>query len=79
SKGLGGSRESPSASKIIFQKYLTTDAKAVQNPISLLLTTNRESGLIESNKEAESAADENQQSVEKRNFQKYLTTRQKAD
>ncbi|MCY4753447.1 hypothetical protein [Pelomonas aquatica] len=48
-------------------------AKADQNFASLLLTTNRESELIEGGEENKWS------SIAKINFQKYLTTTQKAD
>jgi len=65
-------------SKKNFSKVLDDAAKADQNLASLLLTTECKRKQYEAGKKAKSA-DENQQSIEKRNFQKYLTTKQKAD
>ena len=56
-----------------FSKVLDDTAKADQNLASLLLTTKRESELIKVAGEAKLL------SIAKRNFQKYLTTKQKAD
>ncbi|HEY0956393.1 MAG TPA: hypothetical protein VGE36_16660 [Roseateles sp.] len=46
-KGSGGLERVAECFEIIFQKCLTTNAKAGHNPISLLLTTNCESELFE--------------------------------
>ncbi|MFG6433904.1 hypothetical protein, partial [Roseateles sp. LYH14W] len=56
-----------------FNKVLDDAAKADQNLASLLLTTDCESDGLKAVKKAKSL------SIAKRNFQKYLTTAQKAD
>jgi hypothetical protein len=72
---LAGLRGSAGAEgfKRIFRKALDDIAKADQNLTSLLLTTECESDRLKAAEKAKSL------SMKKRNFQKYLTTKQKAD
>ena len=60
-----------------FQKALDDAAKADQNLASLLLTTDAKARFEVVKKEARGFS--KSLSIEKRNFQKYLTMKQKAD